>query len=122
LVKLIKDSNTRIRSGVSKFAVGWLTIFAVGATRYIRASGDRHSRSDRDWPEPMRSNLPFESTARAQKALIAAASRKLQEQPLHRVYLGDVGRNEMISAPFARDHLKMTAGVSGGGTSAAEMD
>ncbi len=55
-------------------------------------------------------------------ALIVAIGCKEQELPLHRVDLGDIGRNEMISAPFAGHHLKVTACVSGGGTSAAEMD
>jgi hypothetical protein len=41
-------------------------------------------------------------------ALSAAIGCKLQELPLHGVDLGDVGRDEMISAPFAGNHLKVT--------------
>jgi hypothetical protein len=33
--------------------------------------------------------------------LIAAIDREAQELPLHRVDPGDIGRNEMIAAPFA---------------------
>src|ERR1700738_790662 len=54
--------------------------------------------------------------------LVAAIGCEAQELPLHRVDLGDIGSNEMIAAPFAGHHLKVTACVSGGRTSAAEMD
>src|ERR1700722_19515338 len=54
--------------------------------------------------------------------LIVGIGCKEQELPLHRVDPGDIGRNEMIAAPFAGHHLKVTACVSGGRTRAAEMN
>jgi hypothetical protein len=54
--------------------------------------------------------------------LVVAVFRKLLEKPLHHVDLGDVGCNEMIPASLAGGHLKMATSVSGGRTSATEMD
>lgn len=54
--------------------------------------------------------------------LIAVIRRKAQKLPLHRVDPGDVGRDEVIAAALAGDHLKVTACVGQGGTCAAEMD
>jgi hypothetical protein len=54
--------------------------------------------------------------------LVVAVFRKLLEKPLHHVDLGDVRCNEMIPASLAGGHLKMATSVSGGRTSATEMD
>jgi hypothetical protein len=48
---------------------------------------------------------PFEDI----ELLVAAIGRKTQELPLHRIDPGEVGRDEVIAAPLAGHHLKITA-------------
>src|SRR5882762_4321960 len=47
---------------------------------------------------------------------------KAQKLPLHRIDLGDIGRDEVIAAALAGHHLKATAREGRGRTCAAEMD
>ena len=54
--------------------------------------------------------------------LILVVDRKAQKLPLHRIDLGEVGRDEMITAALAPHHLEATAHEGPGGSSAAEMD
>jgi len=54
--------------------------------------------------------------------LVPAIGRKAQELPLHRIDLGEIGGDEVIAAPLAGHHLKITACECCGGTGAAEMD
>ena len=54
--------------------------------------------------------------------LILVVDRKAQKLPLHRIDLGEVGRDEMIAAALAHHHLEATAHESPGGPFAAEMD
>ena len=48
--------------------------------------------------------------------------RKAQKLPLHRVDLGEIGRDEVIAAALAGHHLKAAVREGRGGTCAAEMD
>ena len=43
------------------------------------------------------------------QALVRTIGRKAQELPLHRIDVSDIGRDEMIAAALAGDHLKMAA-------------
>ena len=54
--------------------------------------------------------------------LIPAVGRKAQELPLHRIDPGEIGRDEVIAAAYVGQHLKLAAGESRGGASAAKMD
>ncbi len=54
--------------------------------------------------------------------LIPAVGHKAQELALHCVDPGDIGRDEVIAAAFVGQHLKLAAGESRGGASAAKMD
>jgi hypothetical protein len=54
--------------------------------------------------------------------LVLIVDRKTQKLPLHRIDLGQVGRDEMIAAALARHHLEATAHEGPVGSSAAEMD
>jgi len=54
--------------------------------------------------------------------LIPAVGRKAKELTLHCVDPGDIGRDEVIAAAFVGQHLKLAAGESRGGASAAKMD
>src|SRR5471032_449023 len=54
--------------------------------------------------------------------LIPAVGRKAQELALNCVDPGDIGRDEVIAAAFVGQHLKLAAGESRGGASAAKMD
>ena len=54
--------------------------------------------------------------------LVPAIGRKAKELPLHRIDLGEIGGDEVIAAPLAGHHLKITACECCGGTGAAEMD
>ena len=54
--------------------------------------------------------------------LVPAIGRKAQELPLHRIDLGEIDGDEVIAAPLAGHHLKITACECCGGTGAAEME
>jgi len=54
--------------------------------------------------------------------LVPAIGRKAKELPLHRIDFGEIGGDEVIAAPLAGHHLKITACECCGGTGAAEMD
>jgi hypothetical protein len=67
-------------------------------------------------PDPRTGNMTHRLT------LVPAIGRKAQELPLHRIDLGEIGGDEVIAAPLAGHHLKITACECSGGTGAAEMD
>ena len=48
--------------------------------------------------------------------LILVVDRKAQKLPLHRIDLGEVGRDEMIAAALAHHHLEATAHEGPGGS------
>src|SRR3984957_8471585 len=54
--------------------------------------------------------------------LIPPVGRKAHELALHCVDPGDISRDEVIAAALVGQHLKLAAGESRGGTSAAKMD
>src|SRR5262245_51499884 len=54
--------------------------------------------------------------------LIPAVGGKALKLPLHRIDLGDIGRDGVIAAALAGRHLKVAAREGGGRTCAAEMD
>jgi len=57
----------------------------------------------------------IDPSARDSTALILV-DRKTQKLPLHRIDLGEVGRDEMIAAALARHHLEATAHEGPGGS------
>ena len=59
---------------------------------------------------------------RGKPSNLPATTPKAQELALHRVDPGDIGRDEVIAAAFVGQHLKLAAGESRGGASAAKMD
>src|SRR4051794_13388313 len=54
--------------------------------------------------------------------LVPVVRGKALKLALHRIDLGEIGRDEVIAAALAGRYLKATVRVSRGGTGAAEMD